>query len=68
MEPYVFCDLLSDLAAEFRRPYIEEQADLRADERETLRMDELGGKTAHEKESIDEVDLRRKPRKDENAM
>lgn len=68
MEPYVFCDLLSDLAAEFRRPYIEEQASLGADERETLRMDELGEKSANEKENIDEVDLRRKPKKEANMM
>lgn len=64
MEPYVFCDLLSDLADEFRRPYIEEQEALQGDERETLRMDELGEKSTKEKESIDEVDLRRKPKND----
>lgn len=70
MEPYVFCDLLADLASEFRRPYIEEQASLGADERETLRMDELGEKSANEKEkeNIDEVDLRRKPKKEANMM
>lgn len=61
MEPYVFCDLLADLASEFRENYVEELQTLRADERETLRVDDIGEKSvAASKESIDEVDLRRK--------
>lgn len=52
MEPYIFCDLLSDLSAEFRQNYV--------DDRETLRIDEIGEKSTRDTESIDEVDLRRK--------
>lgn len=48
----MFCDLLADLSAEFRQNHVEE--------RETLRIDEIGEKSAIDKESIDEVDLRRK--------
>lgn len=60
LEPYVFCDLLADLAAEFRLQYIDEQDPYRTDERETLRADDLGEKSANHREAIDEVDLRRK--------
>lgn len=52
MHGVVFCDLLADLSTEFRQNYVEE--------RETLRIDEVGEKSAIEKENIDEVDLRRK--------
>lgn len=55
MHGIVFCDLLADLSAEFRQNY--------ADERETLRIDDVSendGNGAIEKENIDEVDLRRK--------
>lgn len=61
MEAFVFCDLLADLAAEFRQQYVDEQEVLN-NERETLRVDDIGEKSTPEKESIDEVDLRRKPR------
>ncbi|XP_031636050.1 innexin inx7 [Contarinia nasturtii] len=61
MEAFVFCDLLADLAAEFRQQYVDEQEVLN-NERETVRVDEIGEKSTPEKESIDEVDLRRKPR------
>lgn len=60
MEPYVFCDLLADLATEFRQNYIEEEETLK-NERETLRVEDVGEKSTPKKESIDEVDLRRKP-------
>lgn len=60
MESFVFCDLLTDLAAEFRQNYIDEHETLRADERETLRLSELGERSTIAKEDIDEVDLRRK--------
>lgn len=60
MESFVFCDLLTDLAAEFRANYNDEHETLRADERETLRLSELGEKSVIPKEDIDEVDLRRK--------
>lgn len=60
MEPYIFCDLLADLATEFRLNYIDEHETYRADERETLRLDDLGEKSAIQKEAIDEVDFRRK--------
>lgn len=52
MDSVVFCDLLAALAAEFRQNHV--------DERETLRIDEIGEKSAIHKENIDEVDLRRK--------
>lgn len=52
LDSTVFCDLLADLSAEFRQNHVEE--------RETLRIDEIGEKSAIDKESIDEVDLRRK--------
>lgn len=53
MDSILFCDLLSDLAAEFRQVHV--------DERETLRIDDINGeRSSIEKENIDEVDLRRK--------
>lgn len=52
MDPYIFCDLLSDLSDEFQQNYV--------DERETLRIDEIGEKSTVDKENIDEVDFRRK--------
>lgn len=52
MDSIIFCDLLADLSAEFRENDV--------NERETLRVEEFGEKSAPEKESIDEVDLRRK--------
>lgn len=52
MDSVLFCDLLSDLAVEFQQNHV--------DERETLRMDDFGERSTYEKESIDEVDLRRK--------
>lgn len=60
MESFVFCDLLTDLAAEFRQNYVDEHETLRADERETMKLDELGERSAIPREDIDEVDLRRK--------
>lgn len=60
LEPFVFCDLLNDLATEFRQHYIEEHEVL-SHERETIKLDEIGAKSSSEKETIDEVDLRRKP-------
>lgn len=54
MEPYVFCNLLSDLAEEFRRNYIDEH------ERLTI-VEQSEGKGSQETNSIDdEVVLRRK--------
>lgn len=52
MDSILFSDLLSDLAAEFRHNHV--------DERETLRIDDIGERSSIEKENIDEVDLRRK--------
>lgn len=52
IDSILFSDLLSDLAAEFRQNHV--------DERETLRIDDLGERSSIEKENIDEVDLRRK--------
>lgn len=54
MEPYIFCDLLADLAAEFRRNYIDEH------ERLTNEQNQNGERSTIEAEDIDEVDLRRK--------
>lgn len=54
MEPYIFCDLLADLAAEFRRNYIDEH------ERLTKDQNQHGEQSSIETENIDEVDLRRK--------
>lgn len=52
MDSVLFSDLLSDLAAEFQQNHV--------DERETLRIDDIGEMSTFEKENIDEVDLRRK--------
>lgn len=52
MDSILFCELLSDLAAEFQQNHV--------DERETLRFDDIGENSSIEKENIDEVDLRRK--------
>lgn len=54
MEPYIFCDLLADLAAEFRRNYINEH------ERLTNDTSNGGERSTIEVEDIDHVELRKK--------
>lgn len=57
MEPFIFSDLLADLSSEFRQNYVDDRESMRLNDRETLRADEIGEKSA---ESIDEVDFRKK--------
>lgn len=56
MEPYIFCDLLADLDAEFRRNYISDTERLTnnepINERETFQVEDI--------DQIDHVELRRK--------
>lgn len=60
LEPFVFSDLLADLSTEFRQNYVDDRETMRLADRETMKADEIGEKSAINKESIDEVDFRRK--------
>lgn len=58
MEPFVFCELLADLADEFRRNYIEEHARLSNPSDQSTSQN--GDQDTIEVEDIDQVDYRRK--------
>lgn len=57
LEPFVFQNFLSELAIEFRRDYIDENARLNVNPEPKHEMNE---RDAIQPESIDEVDMRRK--------
>lgn len=57
MEPFVFYDLLADLAAEFQTNYTEEHEKLNSNDQSTSQN---GDRDTIEVEEIDQVDYRRK--------
>lgn len=57
LEPFVFQDFLSELACEFRRDYIDENATLNVTPEPKNQINE---RDTIQAESIDEVDMRRK--------